>query len=107
MVFAFNRRLGTTAGCAGRTATARNSGSSTSPQTNTRSASSTPRTITTAGSTGFPQALSEFVRGESQTLARRTGLNSLADRLVFVATGSSKARAQRTSRVNWHTGSRS
>lgn len=65
-VFVFAHRLGTTAGCAARTATARNSGSSISPQTNTRSASSTLRTTTTAGSIGFPQALSEFVRGEGQ-----------------------------------------
>lgn len=64
----FNPRLGITAGCAGKTATARNSGSSTSPQRSTRTASSTPRTIRTAGSIDSPQEPSEFARGESRTL---------------------------------------
>lgn len=62
---AFIGRLEITAGCAAKTATARSSGSSTSPRRNTRTASSTPRTTTTAGSIDFPRAPSGFARGES------------------------------------------
>lgn len=69
---AFNHRLGITAGCAAKTATARNSGSSTSPRRNTRTASSTLRTTTTAGSIDFPRAPSEFARGESRDAGARS-----------------------------------
>lgn len=63
-VWFFFCRLAITAGCVVRTATARNSGSSTSLQKNTKTEFSTLRMIRTAGSIDFPQALSKFVRGE-------------------------------------------
>lgn len=62
--FSSSSRRATTAGCVARTVTARNSGSSTSPPKNTKSAFSTRTTIRTAGSTVFPPALLKFARGE-------------------------------------------
>lgn len=59
----FYRRV-ITAGCVVKTATARSSGSSTSPQRNTKTEYSTLKTIRTAGSIDFPPGLSTFVRGE-------------------------------------------
>lgn len=57
-------RLVTTAGCVGRTATVRNSGSSTSPQRSIRTACSTRRTTRTAGSIASLQGFSKSVIGE-------------------------------------------
>lgn len=57
------RRWISTAGCAGRTVTARSSGRATSPPRSTRRKSSTPRTTSTAGSTDSPPAASASATG--------------------------------------------
>ncbi len=60
-------RLAIIAGCVGRTATVKSSGSSISPPRSTKNECSTLRTIRTAGSIASPQEPSKFANGQSNT----------------------------------------
>lgn len=104
-------RLETTVGCAGRTATVTNSGSSTSPQKSTRTACSTRRMTRTAGSIASPREFSKSVSGEFslnlQCPSAATNVDTCLIDVCLPASGSSRVRAPMARCVLWPTATRS